>query len=555
MSLLVFLFVCVAGMLLGLLASPYDRLSRFVGVVSLAAALATALLLKPGDGVTLGEVELSVSWFAGFFLTTLATGSLLLCLTGLIAGWSERLAPAALATLVGVGLAVSAGDATVALMAAAAATAPAALIAGRARSTPLGVDVGHAELRTLAFVVGASTLAALTVTNTNWTAGDPTFVLALAFLALAGAVAVRSGAVPFHVPAALLSRSGEGVGLVLSLVWVPCCFALVALSWNATVFGVPGDWLDRAVVAVQVVAVATIVLGAVAALLHEEVEEVVAYSIVQDSGLILLAMTARDAGAAQPARLWLLVFVLAKSALVAWAAAMSWSFRTSSLSELRGWLRRSPLLGLALAAIVVATLGWPGNEVFQARATLVNLGLPAPVHFVGVAAILLSLVYYARLFGLGLLPPSESVRHAPGERPRRWKPAASEADVPALPAASAALDAEGRTDEDEELEALLRARRRARRRPSLDQRLAATWRLNGPLEAGLLVLAAAAIAAAVAFGAFGVAGATQSGIALDQVAAPVAGPGQVDDNGGEPQTSAEPTVPEPSPTASSAQGG
>ena len=547
MTLITFLLVCVAGMLLTLLTMPFARLSRLVALGSLAGALAAAVLLNPNDSVTLGEVTLATTWFGGFFLSALAASSLLLCVIGLATGWPERLAPAALATMAGVGVAISSTDPTVALIAAAAATAPAALVASRVRSTPLGTTVGIAELRTLALVVSASVLAAVTILNTNWNSDDPTFVLALAFLVVSAAVAVRSGAVPFHVPAALLSRSGEGLGLVLSLVWIPTGFGLIALSWNASIFGVPGDWLDRAVVVVQIVAIATLILGAVGAMLHDEIEEIVVYSIVQDTGFILLALTARSEDAAQPARLWLLAFVIAKSALVAWAAAASWAFESSNLGELRGWLRRAPILGIALVVIVAATLGWPGSPVFEARGTLVGLGLPDPLHFIGTAAILLSLAYYVRLLAVGLLTPTDTVRRAGGDWPH-WPHLARETDESVEAAARTAsplvlavatnlVELEDEASGDDEGV--------PHRRPNLylRHRLAADWRLNRPLETSLLVLATATIAAIVAFGGFGASDASQSGITLDDAAAPPPNPSGLD-NGGQPTDtpSAEPTA-------------
>jgi NADH:ubiquinone oxidoreductase subunit 2 (subunit N) len=547
MTLITFLLVCVAGMLLTLLTMPFARLSRLVALGSLAGALAAAVLLNPNDSVTLGEVTLATTWFGGFFLSALAASSLLLCVIGLATGWPERLAPAALATMAGVGVAISSTDPTVALIAAAAATAPAALVASRVRSTPLGTTVGIAELRTLALVVSASVLAAVTILNTNWNSDDPTFVLALAFLVVSAAVAVRSGAVPFHVPAALLSRSGEGLGLVLSLVWIPTGFGLIALSWNASIFGVPGDWLDRAVVVVQIVASATLILGAVGAMLHDEIEEIVVYSIVQDTGFILLALTARSEDAAQPARLWLLAFVIAKSALVAWAAAASWAFESSNLGELRGWLRRAPILGIALVVIVAATLGWPGSPVFEARGTLVGLGLPDPLHFIGTAAILLSLAYYVRLLAVGLLTPTDTVRRAGGDWPH-WPHLARETDESVEAAARTAsplvlavatnlVELEDEASGDDEGV--------PHRRPNLylRHRLAAAWRLNRPLETSLLVLATATIAAIVAFGGFGASDASQSGITLDDAAAPPPNPSGLD-NGGQPTDtpSAEPTA-------------
>ena len=579
MTLIAFLLTCVAGMLLTLLAQPFARLSRLVALASLAAALATAMLMNPNDSATLGEVQLGSTWFVGLFLTALAASSLLLCIVGLITGWPERLAPAALATMAAAGFAISSTDPIVALVAAAA-TAPAALVASRVRSTPLGTTVGVAELRTLALVIVASLLAAVTILNTNWNSDDTTFVLALAFLVLAAAVAVRSGAVPFHVPAALLSRSGEGLGLVLSLVWIPTGFGLVALSWNASIFGVPGDWLDRAVVAVQLVAVATLILGAVGAMLHDEIEEIIVYSIVQDAGFILLALTARSADAAQPARIWLLAFVIAKSALVAWAATVSWAFDSSNLGDLRGWLRRSPILGLALVAIVAATLGWPGSPVFEARGTLVRLGLPDPIHFLGTAAILLSLAYYARLLAVGVLPPTELVRSAVGDWPH-WPRLAKVADDESVAATAIATATTTATTTESpgmaansidqaQLGADSPAPHDSEELPhrglhlSIRHRLAMAWRLNRPLQASLVVLATALIAVVVASGGFGAADASQSGITLDQAAAPPPNPSGID-SGGQPTAtpSAEPSagptlqlvpsippVPSPAPSAS-----
>jgi NADH:ubiquinone oxidoreductase subunit 2 (subunit N) len=555
MTLVVFLLICVGGMFVTLLAAPYDRLGRIAALATLAVALVAILLMNPDDIATVGGVELQVTPYAEDFLAALAASSLLLCLVGLVTGWDEHLAPAALAVLAGVAVATTSTDPTAALAAAAAATTPAALVASRVRSTPLGATVGMAEMRTLALVIAASLLAAATILNTNWNSDDPTFVLALTFVVLATAVAVRSGVFPFHVPAALLGRSGEGLGLVLSLVWVPAGFALVALSWNATVYGVPGDWLDRAVELVQLVAVATLILGAVGALLHDEIEEVVVYSVVQDAGFILLALTARTGDAAAPARLWLATFVVAKSALVAWAAAVSWSFGTSNLGRLRGWLRRSPVLGLALLVIVLATLGWPGSTVFEARATLVDLGLPEPLGFVGTAAILLALAYYGRLAAVGLLAPAEAVRdarpgwlilpHLPeseaeaGEVEPQPQPALEPAPVkPARTGVQPLNVTEMAAVESHEEAGVAEAHRQGRL--ELRRRVSLGWSVNRPLETSLVVLAIGALAAGIALGGFAVADAATQGIALDQAAGLVPTPAPNDN--GEASPSESPSV-------------
>ena len=64
--------------------------------------------------------------------------------------------------------------------------------------------------------VGA-VIAGVAVLQPGWTTSDPTFVFALAYAALGLAIAVRFGAVPFHVPAARLSKGRARLGLPLPL--------------------------------------------------------------------------------------------------------------------------------------------------------------------------------------------------------------------------------------------------------------------------------------------------------------------------------------------------
>ena len=572
MSLVPFLAVCIAGAFLGLLSLPLPRLARLVGVAALVAAFLTALTIRPGDQLTVGQVDLNTSWYAGLFLSTATASCLILCVLGLAVGWPERLAPAALATFGGLAVAFTATDPGVVLAATAASAVPAILVAIRSRSGPPEIqeaaathnlDVALAELRTLGLMAVGAVIAGVAVLQPGWTTSDPTFVFALAYAALGLAIAVRFGAVPFHVPAARLSKGRARLGLPLPLVWIPSGIAIVALSWGGGLFQMQGDWLNAAGTGLQVVAVATLILGALGALLHEELEEIAAYSIIQDAAFVLLALAARDADAAEPTRLWLLAFIVAKSALVAWAAALSSTYGSSRLQDLRGWLRRSPVLGLSLVAVVVATLGWPGSAVFEARATLVRLALPSPLHFLGIAAVLLAIAYYGRLIGVGLMAPGELVKSSAGERPR-W-PGSTSKTVIAVAAATPDPKATARSARIRAARASLKApsvtapavaeaaqqeqaagrsaavnhaagvavqfvskasgrlRATSLRSPhagvALLRQLPGAWRLNRTLETSLLVLAISAISVSIAFGGFGASKAASTGISLDAVVA------------------------------------
>ncbi len=573
MNLLVFVVACGVGAVLGLADRPSGRIGRLAGLAALAVAFVAALFIGSTTRATLGDVTLSGGEYTRLFLACAAGSGLLLCVVALGTGWSDELAPAALVSFAGLAVAATATDPAVALTTGAAAATAGALVIVRAAPRSLASDGRLAEIRTIGLVVGGFLFATIAILRPAWAGNSDSPVFALAFFGLAIALAVRSGTVPFHVPAAHLLHSATSLAPAVLLVWIPAGLGLLALSWSATTFGIRSDWLNAAVAAVQAVAIATIVLGALAALAHDDIREVVAYSIVADAGFLLLALAARNQAAAEPARLWLLVFMAAKTGLVAWAAAVSRAFGTSNLARLRGWLRRTPLLGLALLTIAVATIGWPGGAVYEARSTLVRLGLPGHLQLLFAGAIVLSLAYYGRLLFLGVLSPTEDVRLARSERPR-WaagspggaKAPSAESPAAESPAAAgtvaiattteiagAAIDGE----KSPVASAPAPKRRRASRAAaaglptqaagdaggsgpisaapsgsapdvaspgegsaalSLTHMLAVAWARNRTLEVSLVVVVGAALAVALAFGGLGGTNAAQFGIPLDTAA-------------------------------------
>ena len=109
-------------------------------------------------------------------------------------------------------------------------------LAGVLVAAPIGAAaraavVGTRELRALAVAGTLSILA------TAWLArplGDLVSVPAVfgaAYLAFAAAVAIRFGAIPFHLWAARVADAAPGVALPLLMAWGPAAFAAVALVW------------------------------------------------------------------------------------------------------------------------------------------------------------------------------------------------------------------------------------------------------------------------------------------------------------------------------------
>jgi NADH-quinone oxidoreductase subunit N len=188
-------------------------------------------------------------------------------------------------------------------------------------------------------------------------------------------------------------------------------------------------------------ALMTLLLGAVAALIQDEVDHVVAYTVVADAGIALLALAALDPAARDAARAWVLVFATTRTALIGWTIAFRAAFGTGRLRDTAGWLRRAPSLGVALAAILVAVVGWPGLLAWDARLAILQSATAGPALLLAYAGSLGTGVAICRLLVVGAGRPSAIVAGAVGELPRlpgRPSGATSGPATPASPGTAAA---------------------------------------------------------------------------------------------------------------------
>ena len=321
------------------------------------------------------------------------------------------------------GLALGLPDPTIAVLAAAGGGLAGVLVTLVAPIDERGAQVGARELRAVA-VAGALSLIAVTVLDRSGgsvVAGGA--ALGLAFVAMVVAVSLRFGVIPFHAWAGRLSQSAPETALPLLLAWAPAGFAVVALAWTydtlVPVSGSLGIDLGPERTLVVVIGSLSLLVGTFATWIQEDVEHVVGYSIAQDAGFVILALAASQGGVWEPARTWIIIFVLAKTAFAAWALALHATYATRRIDDLTGWARRSPVLGVAFALIVVSTLGWPGSVAWSAREDIVRFAISDPFGTLVFLGALTSLIYYGRLIAIGLSAPSISVQDRAALR-LRW---------------------------------------------------------------------------------------------------------------------------------------
>jgi formate hydrogenlyase subunit 3/multisubunit Na+/H+ antiporter MnhD subunit len=427
MSLVVFLVVTVAfaGLALALRARP--RATTVVGLIGLSASVLAAIAIAPGEVLLVGGGALATTAYLRLFLILGSVIGLGLALSGL-AGGTRRDAPAAtLAILAAAGLTLGLVDPRAAVLAATAGGlfgVLVTLIPGNGRA---GATVGIREIRAVV-VAGALAIAA-----TAWIGRDLSqltaqpVVFGLAYLAFAIAVALRFGAIPFHLWAARLADVVPETALPILTAFAPATLAVVAVAWiDASVAPLAVDLgPERAIVVA--IAVASIVFAAIAAFVQDDIEHVLGYSIVGDAGVVILSLAALSPDAWAPARTWILAFVVARSAFAAWTAGLRTAFWTGRVADLRGWAWRSPILTVAFGLVVVASVGFPGFASFDARTALVDAALPAPLATIVLIATFAPLAYYGRLLAIGLARPDRVLQPVSA-----WRPAIAPPDLTAF---------------------------------------------------------------------------------------------------------------------------
>ncbi len=241
--------------------------------------------------------------------------------------------------------------------------------------------------------------------------------LGLALLAMVAAVAVRTGLIPLHVWAARFMEGVTPLAIPAAFAWGSAAFVLVALDWSQVALGPPaaGDaerWL------IVFVAMVSVVLGGLAAMVHDDVEHVLGYSILQDAGVALLAFASLDPNAVAAARNWLVASATVKTALAAWATVVRSTYGGHRLDDLGGWARHSPVLGAAFAGILVAAIGLPGMALWEARIDLVSSAIPGFGQIVALLIAVMPAIYLGRIAVAGLARISPAVAAGPSGRPR-----------------------------------------------------------------------------------------------------------------------------------------
>jgi proton-translocating NADH-quinone oxidoreductase chain N len=246
-------------------------------------------------------------------------------------------------------------------------------------------------------------------------AGVPTLVL-LGYAFLIAGLAFKATIVPFHAWAvdvydgapndvsAFLAGGSKKIGLfAFFLVFLGPILAVKAAGGAILPFGGgPFNVGPVLQIGLAVLAVVTMTVGNVLALLQKEMKRMLAYSSISQAGYMLIGITVATAPALAGATLQIFAHVLMKGGAFLVVAAVAGLGVGPLISDWKGLGTRRPFLSVAFALMLLGLAGVPLTIGFWSKFVLFSSAVEAQGYFVwlAVAGLLnsaLSVFYYARV--------------------------------------------------------------------------------------------------------------------------------------------------------------
>jgi NADH-quinone oxidoreductase subunit N len=227
-------------------------------------------------------------------------------------------------------------------------------------------------------------------------ADDPMFVTGMAMI-LAG-LAFKVSAAPFHMWTPDVYQGAPTS--VTAFMGAATKVAAMALTYRILVTAFP-EQSEIWTIAVAVLAVASLVIGNLAAIAQSDVKRMLAYSSVSHAGFLLIAVAANSQDGATALLYYLVPYAAATvGAFAVVAAREREQGRAVSLSTLEGLGWERPFLGVAMWAFVLSMAGFPLTGGFLGKLFVFSAIYESGwwwLTVIGVLATALSLAYYLNI--------------------------------------------------------------------------------------------------------------------------------------------------------------
>ena len=224
----------------------------------------------------------------------------------------------------------------------------------------------------------------------------------------------KVSAVPFHMwtPDVYLGAPTPLTGYMSTASKAAAFAALILVLYYA----LP---VERWMVVLAVVAVATMVIGNVLALVQDNVKRMLAYSSIAHAGYVLVGLAAGTAEGFSGALYYLLIYSLMNIGAFGVMALLEWDGkegRSQTIDSLAGIGFRKPLLGVTMGIFMFSLTGFPPLGGFFGKVAVFAPAIDAGLTWlaiVGFLASVLSAYYYLRvLFVFWMRSPEDQAAEA-----------------------------------------------------------------------------------------------------------------------------------------------
>jgi NADH-quinone oxidoreductase subunit N len=252
------------------------------------------------------------------------------------------------------------------------------------------------------------------------TTASPALFLSLALL-LAG-FGFKISAVPFQLwTPDVYEGAPTPVTAFISVASKAAGFALAVRVFMTALPASQTDWIPL----ITALAVATMTVGNIVALVQTNIKRMLAYSSIAQAGYVLVGVAAASERGLSAMLFYLAAYTVTNLAAFGAVIAITRTIGSERIADFRGLRERSPGLSFAMAVSLLSLAGLPPFVGFFAKLYVFWAAAEAgliPLVLVGVINSAISLFYYAQvihdmymLSPIALVPPA-NVLHAPRGR-------------------------------------------------------------------------------------------------------------------------------------------
>lgn len=221
-------------------------------------------------------------------------------------------------------------------------------------------------------------------------------LMGLAFM-LAG-LAFKISAVPFHMwTPDVYEGAPTPVTAFFATAPKVAAMALIARLVHDGFGAVPGDWSQI----IAFLAVASMFVGAIAAIGQRDIKRLMAYSSISHMGFALVGLAAGTNDGVQAMLVYMAIYVTMSIGVFAFILTMSRDGRAvTDINSLRQFSKAEPLKALAILVLMFSLAGVPPLLGFFGKFTVLMAAVNAGMTWLAVAGVLASVIgafYYLRI--------------------------------------------------------------------------------------------------------------------------------------------------------------